>query len=127
MRYARSSMASCSRTSIVLGLILLNLLLGLRGLWREDRDFFTMHPFSDPIVRCTVRHWAEEGGRKLPLPFPKHTYRQIPASSFTKRFYLEALPLFARGLEAAAQRSVPAARVAIRCQTVHPPPASFHS
>lgn len=103
------------RTVAVLGVILLHLLLGLRGFRREGVDFFTMKPFSAPLVHCTVH------------PFPKHTYRQIPAPSFTKRLYLEALPLFARGLTSAAKRSVPHARITIRCQTIHPPFVSFHS
>lgn len=115
------------RTVVILGTIFLHLLLGLRGFGEEGVDFFTMKPFSDPFVQCSVQVSREEGGHSVPLPFPSHTYRQIPSLSFRRRLYLEALPLYARGLEETLQRTTPDARAEILCQTVHPPAASFHS
>src|SRR3989338_3322549 len=98
--------------NVLLGsLIILNTLLGLRGLWRQDRNFFTMHPFSDPIVTCSIT--AFDNQSPIPLPYP--TYRRLSTPTFTNRTYLEIIPLYEKGLTQVLQRTHPTARVTIRC------------
>ncbi|MBI3336017.1 hypothetical protein HYZ98_00430 [Candidatus Peregrinibacteria bacterium] len=100
------------RKNFLIGfLIILNTLLGLRGLWQEDRNFFTMHPFSDPIVTCAITAFDGE----KPIPPPPHSYRRIPASVFTNRTYLEVIPLYAKGLTQILRTTHPSGRVDIRC------------
>lgn len=103
--------------AIVLVSMSLHLLLGFRGLWKEDHDFFAMKPFSDPVMTCIVR--IMENGALL--PFPSATYVRVPAATFTGRPYLETLPLHAEGLRTFLQATHPQARVEILCQAQHGP------
>ena len=101
-----------TRNKVLIGFfIVLNLMLGLRGLWKEELNFFTMHPFSDPIVTCAIT--ANDGEK--PLPLLSEYYRRIPSPTFTNRTYLEVIPLYANGLTQRIQKTYPNGHVDIRC------------
>lgn len=114
-----ASSARPARDLLVALVIVGNLLLGLRGLGRDRIDFFAMKPFSDPLVRCEVEVFEEEGGSRVPLPFPSPIYRFVPSASFTNRLYQETLPLYAQALATAAGRSSPGAKVHITCHELN--------
>lgn len=106
---------------LVLAAFLLNAALGMRGLWHADRDFFTQHPFSDPLVHCEVFAWTEQGGEVFGLPLPARMYRTVPAPSYTLRFYLELVPHYEAALTQALRRVHPGATVDIDCRPLHMP------
>jgi len=84
--------------------ILLNTSLGLRGLWKQDTDFGSMHPYSDPAVKCAIYAYEERGGVRYELPLPHRLYRNLPGPHFVSRFYLEQTPYFEDGLTAMLRR-----------------------
>lgn len=99
--------------------ILLNTSLGLRGLWQQDKDFGTMHPFSDPVVECKVHAFEQRGENRYDLPLPISLYRNILSAHFTSRLYLEQLPYFERGFTGTLRRTHPNAQVHIDCNPLY--------
>ena len=101
---------------VVPALLLLELSLGARGIFREDRDLMTMHPYGSPFMQCIVD--ASE--------LPSQMYLHIPSGSFTSPVYLELLPLEQQALERFLRRTHPDAHLAIRCQELYGlPPHSY--
>lgn len=104
---------------LVPAVIVAQLLLGVRGLWHADRDFFAMHPFAAPAVACAVR--AEAEGRAV---VPPQGYRAL-RGNVLQPSYLETLPLYAAGIRTQLRRTHPDARVRIECQSIQGYPVSF--
>jgi len=108
--------------------MILNVLLGVRGVAGHDtKDFFTMRPFSSPIVRCTVSAFLRDGESRDPLPFPDVHYVRFPSAITIQRRYLETLPLYAEGMRKVVQRLEPRGESTMTCVTLHDtPPRTFH-
>lgn len=76
-------------------LIITELLLGMRGLGGTDTDFFSMHPFSTPMMHCEVRAYRE--GKPLNVP-ESGLYSRVPGANFRGSFYLEFIPAYERAI-----------------------------
>lgn len=96
---------------IALCVLILHLSLGIRGLWQQDKNIFTQHPFSDPFLHCVVLSPSIEA---LPLQM----YRGLRNTEFSSRIYLELLPAFKEGLQRYSQNDVE-----IRCTSLNENPA----
>lgn len=99
------------RSLLIIVAVACNALLGLRGLWEQDVNFFTQHPYSDPAVSCVID--ANADGKEIALP--NRLYRNLPGQTFTSRLYLEQIPYFEEGLTAHLRTKHPAATVHITC------------
>lgn len=115
MRHAPAAIAFC--------VFLLLLSFGVSGLWQEDKNYFTMHPFSDPVVDCTVQAFVPTPQGPQSVPLPTVLYRTLPSTSFRSRLYLQNLQAFQAGLEQYALRKHSEAMVEIRCQSVFDSPS----
>lgn len=80
---------------IALGILCLHLCLGFRGVWQQDKNLFTQHPFSDPYVRCQLSASADAA-------IPKMLYRTVRSVDYKGRMYLELLPALEQGLQQVA-------------------------
>ena len=116
-------MRSFAGMLLIIFVVVLNVLLGIRGLSREGVDFFTMKPFNDPIVHCEID--IADGSK--PITFPEHSYAYLPTASFTARVYLEVMPLYARGLAQSLYAEHPNAVVHIQCIPVHGTAGTIYS
>lgn len=95
------------------------LMCGIRGLGRNDRDFFTLHPFSTPPVRCDVMIREPKNGKLVVVPFPEKSYKRIEAASFEAVNYLEFNDAYARAMEKMINDEHPGAQVRIDCTPLY--------
>lgn len=103
----------------ICAVILLNVALGVRGLWQESKNFGSMHPYSDAVVDCNIHAYEEREGEQFLLPLPTQLYRNLKGPTFVSRFYLEQVSYYNRGLTTLLRREYPQATVHIDCKPLN--------